>query len=244
MNLSAAKIMSKVILSEKKVNIKLLGDSITHGVSGTGFKMDGETIVDDFKRNPDGFCWAKLFKDHMEKTYNCTVTNNACYGTSVEFIIDKFNTLVSPEDDIIICTIGTNNRHQYFDRGEKRTPAEQMKYVYENILALDKLFKESGKDYIFMSNIPASAANEEDGENYWRHIHMNHITDLYVKASFECGFPLITLYPLFAEYCSLKGISYELLLKDGLHPNDEGYRVMYRIIMKELGITADAVIKN
>ena len=231
MNIQTARIMAKVILSEKKMNIKLLGDSITHGVGGTGYAMNGEPIVEDFKRSPDAFCWAKLFKDYMEENFNCSVTNNGCSGTDIQFVIKHFDTLVSPDDDIIICMIGTNNRHQFFEEGEKHSVEEQKKLFYDNILILDKLMKKTGKDYIFMANIPASEENEKDGENYWRIIHMKDINNLYLKASFECGFPLIQLYPLFLEYCELKGIPFELLLKDGLHPNDEGYKVMYRLIM-------------
>lgn len=236
MNISVAEILSRVILAEKKINIKLLGDSITHGFGGVGYEMSGEPIVKEFKRNPDGYCWANLFKKHMEENFNCRVTNNACTGTDIQFILENAETLIDDEDDIIICMIGTNNRHQFFEDGEKRTPEEQKKYVYKNILLLDDLMKKTGKDYIFMANIPASEANEKDGENYWRHIHMRDINDLYVKASFERKFPLVTLYPLFLEYCEAKGISFELLLKDGLHPNNEGYRIMYNIIMKEFGL--------
>ena len=48
------------------LRIKLLGDSITHGVGGTGFCQDGEPIVQNFARNPNGFCWAKLLKEYLE----------------------------------------------------------------------------------------------------------------------------------------------------------------------------------
>ena len=105
MNREAAKIFSKVILSDRTIHIKLLGDSITHGVGGTGFEQTGEPIVPGWSRNPDGYCWAKQFKEYMEAQFNCTVTNNACTGTKIEFILANFDTLVDAEDDIIICTI-------------------------------------------------------------------------------------------------------------------------------------------
>ena len=90
-----------------------------------------------------------------------------------------------------------------------------------------------------MANIPAAASNEQDApgeDGYWRLIHMNDIHDLYVKASFACDFPLIPMYTLFQEYCELRGIPLDSLLADGLHPNDAGYEVMFRLILKELGI--------
>ncbi len=231
-----AQIMSKVVLSDKTVHIKLLGDSITHGVGGTGFEQNGEPIVEGFSRNKDGYCWAKMFKQHMEEQFNCTVTNNACTGTTIEFIIDNFDKLVSEEDDIVICTIGTNNRHQYFTDGPQKTKREHMSDFYTNIIKLNSMFQRAGKDVIFVANIPASAENEKDGPDYWSIFHMNDVNDIYMKASVECGFPFISMYLRLLEYCEMKNISVDSLLADGLHPNDKGYEIMFRLILSELGI--------
>ena len=65
---------------------------------------------------------------------------------------------------------------------------------------------------------------------------MNDVCDLYTKASFACGFPLIRLYALFLEYCEQKNISVDSLLLDGLHPNDDGHEVICRLMMDALGI--------
>lgn len=236
MNQSVVKITTKLILPDHTVRIKLLGDSITHGVGGSGFQQGGEPITAGFARNPNGYCWANLFRDHMESQYDCKVINNACTGTNIEFILHHFNELVAEDDDIILCTIGTNNRHQYFHTGEKHTIREHQEQFYRNILALHKKFREAGKDVIFIANIPASAANEKDGPDYWRIFHMNDVHDLYLKASVECEFPMISLYKAFFEYCDEQKVSIDSLLADGLHPNDEGYHVMFRLLMKELGL--------
>ncbi|MBE6912079.1 MAG: SGNH/GDSL hydrolase family protein [Ruminococcaceae bacterium] len=231
-----AKIMSKLVLADKTVNIKLLGDSITHGVGGTGFEQNGELIAAEFRRNPDGYCWAKQFKEHCEATYNCKVTNNACTGTTINFILENFDTLVSPEDDIVICTIGTNNRHQFFVDGPKKTRDEMMKNFYGWVIELHNKFKAANKDVIFVANIPACTNNEQDTCEYWRILHMNDINDLYLKASAECGFPLISMYNAMVEYCELSEITLEELLDDGLHPNDRGYDIMFSLILRELGL--------
>jgi lysophospholipase L1-like esterase len=236
MNNCVNEIISRVILSDKKVRIKLLGDSITHGVGGTGFCQNGEHIVTRFSRNPDGFCWAKLFKEYMESHYNCEVVNNACTGTDIQFIRTNFDALVDSDDDIVICTIGTNNRHQYFRIGEKPEKSEYMKRIYSQILGLYGQFKDAGKTVIFIANIPASRNNERDGSDYWRIFNMNDVSDMYLKASVECGFPFISLYNAMSSYCYMRNIPLDSLLADGLHPNDEGYKVMFRLIMNELGL--------
>ena len=234
---NAKELFHAAVLKARPTKIKLLGDSITHGVGGTGWEMNGEPIAEDFKRSPNSFCWAKLFADHVEKKYNASVRNNACTGTTIEFIIKHFDTLVSEDDDIVICTIGTNNRHQPKSEGVRRTFEEQSRLVYNGILELEEKFKKSGKDYILVANIPAF--NEEDTPDAWRIIHMNDIHNLYVKAACECDFPFVDLYTLFNDYCEAHGRSVNSYLADGLHPTDEGYEVMYRLLMKEFGIATE-----
>lgn len=236
MNKEAAKIFCKLILSDKKMHIKLLGDSITHGVGGAGFEQNGEPITAGFARNPNGYCWANQFKEYMESQFDCTVVNNACTGTSIEFILDHFDELVDKEDDIILCIIGTNNRHQYFDEYPKHTRREHMELFYQNIITLHKKFKDIGKDVVFIANIPASAADERDGKDYCRLFHMNDVHDLYVKASIACDFPLISFYTLFMDYCEYRNITVDSLLADGLHPNNAGHDVMFAILLNEIGV--------
>jgi len=238
MNREAMKVFSQLVLADHTVHVKLLGDSITHGVGGTGWEQIGEPITAGFKRSPNSHCWAKQLKDLLESRYDCVVTNNACTGTTVEFIIEHFDELVSAEDDIILCTIGTNNRHQYHHDGPMRTPREQMLRTYNAILALYAKFVAAGKgnQVVFMANIPSSAEAEKDGPDYTRLFHMPDLHDMYVKASVECGFPLIRMYTLFMEYCEAHNMPIDDLLADGLHPNDRGYDVMFKIVADEIGI--------
>ena len=233
-----AKELFKEILKKDAPRIKLLGDSITHGVGGTGFKQDGEHIVGEFRRNPNGLCWAKSFAELMAERYGATVVNNACTGTKIEFIIENFDTLVNKDDDLVVCTIGTNNRHQYKNTGPAREKNEMADDFYNNILKLDGMFRGANIPVIFVANIPASAKNEEGAEDYWRILHMNDIRDLYKLASVECGFALISLYDMMNEYLRRVGKSLDSVLKDGLHPNDEGYEIMLKLILDALGETA------
>ena len=175
MNRPVEKIISKVILSDRTINIKLIGDSITHGEGGTGFEQNGEQFIEGYSRNNDGYCWANLFKEYMERFYN-------------------------------------------------------------NIVKLYVKFIEANIDVIFVANIPASYKNEAVRDNLLRVFHMNDVNDIYMKASAECGFPFISLYNLFLEYCDLKDISVDSLLADGLHPNDEGYHLIFKLILREFGI--------
>ena len=183
MNEQVAKTFTDVLFSGKKFRVKLLGDSITHGLGGTGFEQNGEPIAEGFKRNPNGYCWAKQFKEYLESHFPCEVTNNACTGTDIQFILRNFDTLVSPDDDFILCAIGTNNRHQRFETGERRTPEEHGKILYDNIGILHQKIKDLGIPVVFVANTPAAAGSEQDGPDFWRILHMPDIVEIYKRAA-------------------------------------------------------------
>ena len=234
--MKACEILKKAMSGKKELRIKLLGDSITHGVGGSGFEQNGKQIVGNFARNPQGCCWANKFERFMREEYGIQVINNACTGTNIEFIIKYFDILVEPEDDLVFCMIGTNNRNRYFEYGDKPTREELGSEFYNNLIKLGEMLTAAGKTFIFMANIPASAENERDGENYWRVLHMDDINAIYKAAAEKKGFPLISLYELFCGYCRETDTPVDTLLCDGLHPNDEGYELMYALLKGELDI--------
>ena len=233
-------LMAVLLAQKKPLRIKLLGDSITHGVGGTGFAQNGAPIVTEYSRNPDGYCWAKRFKDYMEATYPCTVTNNACTGTKIDFILAHFDTLVDAEDDLVICTIGTNNRHRYYKDFPDGKPLREDVGTdfYQKIFRLHDLFQAAGKAVIFVANIPATKANEQDSTDYWRVLHMDDINAIYKAAQAKIGFPFISLYDQLSAYCAKTNTALEDLLPDGLHPGDHCYDIMYDLLMQEFGLLA------
>ena len=231
----AKELFKKALEKKGTLNVKLLGESITHGVGGTGWAMEGESIVEDFKRSPNSFCWAKLFSEHMKEKYDAEVINNGCTGTTIQFILEHFDTLVSATDDLVICTIGTNNRHRGKDLGDAPSREEWSKVFYDAVLALNEKFEEKKIPAIFVANLPAAQSNEGDGETYYRILHMDDINEIYKRARKAAGFALISMYDLVTDYVNEKGILVDALLCDGLHPSDEGYRVMFSLLCEALG---------
>ena len=98
------------------------------------------------------------------------------------------------------------------------------------------MFLETKIPVILMANIPASEKNEQDGADYWRILHMCDINDTYKKLAKESGATVVSLYDAFSEYCKENKIAVDSLLCDGLHPNDEGYKVMYNLIIRAFGV--------
>ncbi len=232
----------KIELKNLKVNltpdtrIKLLGDSITHGVGGDGFMQNGEHIVTEYSRNPDGYCWAKLFADYMKDKYSATVINNACTGTKIEFVLKNFDALVDKDDDLVICVIGTNNRHFFKVDGKKPEKEDMLSTFFDNVIKLYNTFIESGNNFILVANIPATDANEMDAETFWRVLHMCDINDTYKRAEEIYDFPFISLYDMMRDYCKTTETPLEALLDDGLHPNNRGHEVIFELMKKALNI--------
>lgn len=223
---------SKLIFNGCKV--KLIGDSITAGQGGTNFNTNfntsgGELITNkiwakSWYTNDAGHCWANSLRDYLTQKFGCTVKNFGCPGIGVDQMILAIDDLVREDDELVICMIGTNNRHN-MQLTEFYT---KLKQIYE-IITITK-----GKKCIMMSCMPASVENELSSN---RIFHMEDIDNMYFKLSCEKNIEYISIYKEVIKYCNIKGINIDTLLtSDGLHPNDSGYiDVMFMIICMALG---------
>ena len=241
-------IQSKIVLREIK-KIKLIGDSITQGVGGTGFTEsygDGDVflIVDEldtdqggrkFKVNTTGYCWANLLKKYLEDKFKVTVSNWGNRGMSAGRWMNMghrdesgeykncIEQLIEENDDLIICMIGTNDRT--YDTYNNYINAMQQLINYITITRNKKL--------VLVSSIPASIENETNGK---QNFHMEDVDNIITALAGKNKIFSISLYRKMMQYCSLKNIEMDNLLTDGLHPNDNGYEIMFKLICGELEI--------
>lgn len=223
----------------KSNQVKLIGDSITHGVGGTGFTNDsdnGELIINvptldtstggrNFYVNTNGHCWANKIKNYLTEKFNCTVKNWGTRGISATWYIshNMLPTLIEDSDDLVIMMIGTNDR---LHATNLSTFLYYLKQVVEYITIT------RNKKLIIVSSIPSSI---DDEINSNKRFHMEDVNNVIMYVSKFYNLPFISLYNEFLQYCDLKGVEIDTLLSDGLHPNDEGYNVMYKIMLTKLG---------
>nr|DAU11213.1 MAG TPA: hypothetical protein [Caudoviricetes sp.] len=233
--------------------ICLIGDSITQGMGSSGFQqydavIDGKTYnvrgngpnnpnaTSDYKIGEylwtsggrrwyealDGNGWAQLFKNYMNEKFKIIVRNFGMSGINSEdlkyFITNFMDTQYN--FDCIVLMIGTNNR----EKGN-------LESLYSDMNDTIKTIKNYGKDLIIMACIPASIENEKTFR-----VHMEDVHNVLRNVSCENNIPFISVYNLFINYCSNKGIKIETLLSDGLHPTNEGYKVMFQLISNAMGI--------
>lgn len=233
--------------------ICLLGDSITQGMGSSGFQqytavIDGQTYnvrgngpnnpnaTSDYKIGEylwssggrrwyealDGNGWAQLFKNYMNEKFKIIVRNFGMSGINsgdLKYFINDFMD-TKYNFDCIVLMIGTNNR----EKGN-------LESLYADMNDIIKTIKNYGKDLILMACIPASIENEKTFR-----VHMEDVHNALRNISCENKIPFISVYNLFIDYCSNKGIKIDTLLSDGLHPNNEGYKVLFQLISNAMGI--------
>lgn len=233
--------------------ICLLGDSITQGMGSSDFQqydavIDGQTYnvrgngpnnpnaTSDYKIGEylwtsggrrwyealDGNGWAQLFKNYMNEKFKIIVRNFGMSGINsgdLKYFINDFMD-TKYNFDCIVLMIGTNNREN-----------GNLESLYADMNDIIKTIKNYGKDLIIMACIPASIANEKTFR-----VHMEDVHNALRNISCENKIPFISVYNLFIDYCSNKGIKIDTLLSDGLHPNNEGYKVMFQLISNAMGI--------
>ena len=217
-------------LFNKNNNTKvvLLGDSITHGMGGSNFAQNGETIITvgdtTWKRNDNGYCYAKLLKDYLEDNYNCNVINNACSGTDSYFIKNNLATLLPTDADFCLLMIGTNDELYDYNQVYNDLPI--------NINYFINYCNENNIKFVICSPIPRTA---NDNPNIKTHIF--EINNIYKNIASQNNIEYVNMYNLIYYYCfeNNKNLS-DYISSDTIHPNDKGYLLIFYMLLKGLGI--------
>lgn len=218
--------ITKAILNVSNLKIKCIGDSITAGVGGTGYNDTesggGELIYDTAYTNVNGVCWVSKLKNYVQrKSSSISVKNFGVSGITSYTILSHYDDLVKADDDIIICMIGTNDR------------TLSLASYYNRMTELVKKLLKDGKEVVLMSSIPAKVSNEANGTKLF---HMEDVDNVINLVANECGVEYISIFKEFSDYCMTTNTSLDTLLTDEVHPNNNGYELMYRIILHKLGL--------
>ncbi len=249
-----AAILSALILNDTATKIALIGDSMTQGQGSTGYVTysiveNGTTYSvrgngpdypdagDDYQIGDylwesdtrrwyealDGGGWAQLLKAYLESKFHCSVKNFGMSGID-SGNLSSFVENLTDGYDIVFLMIGANDRSN-----------NTLRQLHDNLLETVELLLDAKKYVVLLSEIPVSISNETESS---RRYHMEDVEHVYSLLSAETGVTHIPLYQEFLDYCDGKDITVDALLYDGLHPNDAGYEVLFRIICKHIGLSA------
>ena len=136
-------------------------------------------------------------------------------------------TLIPKDTDIVVLSIGTNDR---IDTG--KTQEETLAAYFDNLCSIVEYCHTNGIQIVLCSPIPATTADE--GEDRIAHnFHMNAVVQR-VAANFNMEYANIYNEVFFT--LMEQGKTLTEMLPDGLHPSDELYRVMFYRYLKAFNI--------
>jgi lysophospholipase L1-like esterase len=158
------------------------------------------------------------------------VKNFGISGITSDYAYLNKEKYIEADDDIIIMQLGTN------DRNLGKPPEIIKSYQREFI----KYALSQNKKVVAMSACPSTV----DSEHYTnpptfngRSFYMLDVDTAVRQVAMEMNVGYISNYDAFLQYTELRGVDISTLLADGLHPNDEGYKIMYRNIVRKLGLS-------
>lgn len=214
------------ILFSGSGKVKLIGDSRTHGSGGSGYKQDGEVIpgTNDVRTSPNGHSWANSFRDLLAWKYGITVVNYGISGSNSQGIRNIIASLIEPDDDLIIMMLGTNDRHNF-------PSAESIK---TNQRAIIEYAHSMGIPVILMSAPPVAVVNDNDPI---RNFGMFEVDKALKELALDYNMQHISNYDNTLKYCEYRGVTPDDLLADGLHENDAGHDVIFRHVVRSLGLS-------
>ncbi|MEK4889737.1 BppU family phage baseplate upper protein [Bacillus sp. FSL M7-0996] len=191
----------------------------------TGLSLKNHTVeIRETNRKNENSLGNTVFLQGLKIPKVVEVINFGISGKHSLYIYQNLVELISANDDFIIMQIGTNDRHSYKDTSPTKA------YLREIIKYIQNL----GKDIILMSANPVSLANDNDSI---RNFKMDDVDQVVGQVAKEFSMNYISNYKGFMNYAINTGVTIDSLLKDGLHPNDTGYKVMFESVANHLGLT-------
>lgn len=214
-------------------HIKIIGDSTTAGQGGTGYTNEedvGELIYSDtgygtYYTNPNGHCWANSLRDYLTDKFNATVKVFGCSGVRMYRMKTFIQNLISEDDEIVILMGGLNDRN---DNSAHETPQilfDSLKTIIDYCISQNKLV-------LFMSPIPTL-----DADTGTKNFTVEDISHVYKRLAYHYGIEYVPLFEKLNSFVTTSKSDWSNYLNtDKLHPNDNGYDVIYHTIMECLGI--------
>ena len=194
---------------------------------------DGETVATTV---PDvGYTW-----DELDEGYHTITLEWASQGayTISHFVVNKTVEVINrgisgrnfaqinadldvTGDTIDIICYGTNNR---WDGDVNGAAARELDYFE---------YCNRGTELIYMSPIPAWDSIEEANEP-WKTIP--YIESFVAGREAQHNREYISLYHEIKDYCTMNNVELTSLYVEGLHLNDEGHKVVAKILCRKLGL--------
>ena len=212
------------------MNILIFGDSITYGVLDTkgGWVARLKEFVDEKILDSIG-------NGHGE--YYRAIYNLGIPGDKIEDLLKRINIeaasrLDEPEYNIetrMVFAIGTNDSQWLFKESKPRVTIEQFEKNLNQLIAEARKYV---KEIIFVGLLPVDEAKTDpvpwNQLKSYRNTLVKKYNDVIERVAKKEGIYFIEIFNLFS------GKDYKSLMIDGLHPNNEGHKVMFEVVKDDL----------
>lgn len=208
----------------KNKNIVFCGDSIVAGMGGSGYSPTGTPISnkpihgDEInKRNESGVCWVNSMCTYLSNYNVSSAVNNGISGLNSSELLNHIAEIIPETTDIAIISIGTNDRNNL-----------SLETTINNIKMIGEYCLQHNITPYFLTLIQSTST----GGAYSTTYEINDAIHTACKHSYSC-------FNMFSElnyYIFCNNIELNSILKDGLHPNDNGYNIMFNIAKKLFGL--------
>lgn len=219
--------------------INIIGDSLAAGAGSSGSLKTDEVILRDgdvnFVRRIAQNSWWGRFEAYLQDKFpGCTLENNGCGGASSGQLRNGLEQLFCEDrDDIIFLFFGANDRKR--ENG--------MQELRDNLTWMIRFFREKGKKTMVFTPNPSTVRNETYANRLY---HMEDVANVIIDAAEEEGILLVDNYNYIMEYLLFSGKKVEEILfgsgccSDGCHPADAAQHLIYRNLLKTLGLSPKA----
>lgn len=224
-------VIGDIIRAGQAATIKFLGDSIVAGYGGTGYNPNGEAIYSTYKANDDGFCWVNEIRRYWGECFPfLTMKNWGISGFGTSEMCQNVSSLIVNGDDVIIACVGINDRAAGTD-GAWGIP-KSFEATYRNLAVINARAEKVGAKLILISPIPTGSQGDLNLER-----NAADIDHVFRAFAAEHSIQYISGFDLLKDYCRYVGVNIDTLFVDGLHPNDTGYAIIYRLFSDALGVS-------
>ena len=210
--------------SEDGTSYKVRGNGPSNPYAGDDYHV-GQKIYNEgtwsWYESLDSNGYANLFKKYLSKKSIADVQNFGCAGIDSQTVLQKIEEWVDLSSCNMVCVmIGTNDRS-----------LRSLKDFQNNLSGIVDKLVERNIEVVLVSPPPVSASNEV-GKNF----RLEDIDMIMQKVAMAKAVRYISIYQLMCDYCLYSGTAIDDLLADGIHPNDNGYEIVFKMLCKSLSI--------
>lgn len=211
------------------MTIYCFGDSITYGNWDPKGGWVGRLRDYLDTKSLQNYKGEDLFSTYYTLTYNLGIPGETSAGLFARFEQELSQRFDKEELNIILFAIGINDSRFYPATNEHEIDSESFK---QNIWDMWEIAKQYTPDVAFIGLTPVD--EERTNPLYWETdaVYKNEYIETYNNILKEfCQSREIPFVDVFEQ---VKGLDVKSLMEDGIHPNQEGYKIMEDIIRKAI----------